>query len=133
MSVSNAIQFPESAAEQIMSPAKPIDVERLSFDVKTVAVIVATAFLVGGANYVFGIPDRKMQTDMQASQAQMQSDIRDMRTRMESQSEVRKLEKELLDAQLAAMKATIENATNRAAALSMSQENSRLQNAQRGR
>lgn len=99
--------------------AKPIDVSRLSLTLPMVAAIVSTAILVSGAQYI--------------SQADLRSDIRDIRTRMESQAEVRKLEKELLDAQLTALKADINNATNRAAALSMAQELSKLQNTQRGR
>ena len=89
------------------------------------AAIAITGFAVGGLQYIVSGSDR-------AAQAQMQSDIRDIRTRMENQTEVRKLEKELLDAQLSSMKAAIENQANRAAALNMAQELSKA-NAQRSR
>lgn len=103
---------------------KSVEAERLTFTLPMVAAMLAaiatTAFAVGALQYWGTSAYREAQT-------QMQSDIRDIRTRMENQVEVRKLEKELLDAQLQAMKSAIDNATNRAAALSMAQENARLQ------
>ncbi len=125
--MSNAIAFPESAAEQIMSPTREerrVNAEQISFPLPMVfamlAAIAVTAFAVGGLQYVLTSSDR-------AVLAQMQSDIRDIHTQMNAQEKIHDLEKQLLDAQLASMKATIESATNRAAALSMSQELSRVQ------
>ncbi len=131
--LSNAIPFSDSPAEAIMSPPREdrrVNAEQISFPLPMVlamvAAIAATAFAVGGVQYLVTSSDR-------ALLSQMQSDIRDIHTQMDAQSKIHELEKQLLDAQLTAMRSAIDNATNRAAALSMSQELSKMQNAQRGR
>ena len=130
----SAIEFmrppvPDSPpAKDTMSPARrSTDLAKTSVPLPMVlwllGAIAITAFAVGGAQYVISGSDR-------VAQAQMQSDIRDIRTRMENQTEVRKLEKELLDAQLASMKSTIESTGLRNAAMAMSTEINR-QNAEK--
>ncbi len=121
--------FPQEVELEMASPRedKSVDASRLSFNFQTVAMIVSTALLVSGLQYVTGASERSAKDDDRKAAAQMQSDIRDIHTQMNSQEKIHDLEKQLLDAQLASMKATIENATNRAAALSMSQELSRQQ------
>ncbi len=128
MSVSDAF-----TAEALMSPSredKSVDASRLSFNFQTVAIIVSTALLMSGLQYITGASERNARDEDRKIQAQMQSDIRDMRTRMENQTEVHKLEKELLDAQLAAMKAAIDASGLRTSAMALSQE---LQKAQKER
>ncbi len=113
-----------------MSPPrdKSFDVESARFSFQTVAIVVATALLVSGLRWVTDAPERTARDNDRAAQTSMQSDIRDMKTRMEAQSEMRKLEKDLLDAQLAAMRVAIDASGLRSSALAMSQE---LQKAQR--
>lgn len=100
-----------------MSPArdKSVEAERLSFTAQTVVAVIVVSFLFGTAQYVFSKPDRDAQT-------QMQSDIRNIGTRMDSSAEVRKLEKELLDQRFNALEAKIDAAGLRNAALNLSQE-----------
>ena len=120
-------EYPSPVTEEsaVSHPsAKTTDISSVTMTLPMVLAIVGTALTVNLVGYIWNAPDRR-------AMVEMQSDIRDMRTRMEGQAEVRKLEKDLLDAQLASMKAAIESQANRGAALNMAQELSKLQNERR--
>lgn len=86
------------------------DAEKLRFNLPMVLYIVGTALAVSGAQYV-------TQAGQRDAQALIQSDIRDIRTQMASQAEMRAKDKENLDLKLSNMKLEVEKSELRKALL----------------
>lgn len=111
--------FPESSADVIMSPprerAEPTpdastDASRLSFPLQLVIMIVSMIIAAYGAAWTAAASNRE-------AQAQMQSDIRNILTRMDAAEERKRLEKDNLDLRLDNMKKDFEQGELRKALL----------------
>lgn len=89
-----------------MSPTreKTVEADNIRFSPQTIWAVIVVAFLFGGAQYMFARPDREAQAAMQASQAQMQSDIRNIGTILAGMSTLRDADQKLLDERFARIK-----------------------------
>jgi hypothetical protein len=87
--------FPIEDAPPMSSPARRVtDVNRLSFQMPTVAAIVIAAIGIAGSQYFF--------------QSGIRSDLRDMRTRLELQAEVDKARNEARTTEIKAFNDRVE-------------------------
>ena len=75
-----------------MSPPKAVDAQSLSFPLPMVlamiACIAATAFAMGAMQYFFQTSDRAATQEAQAAVLKMQSDIRSISERIDSQAKI---------------------------------------------
>ena len=107
----------DAGAEDVTPPreSRSTDVSKLTATLPTVVAIVFTALAVSGAQYV-------AQAGQREAQAEMQSDIRDMRTRMEYEAKLNEKDSILLEQRFQALEAKIETAGLRNAAIAISGE-----------
>ena len=105
----------EDTAVSSTRDTRSTDASKLSFPLQLViAIVVGCVTIVGGQALI----DRGRGD----AQAQIQSDVRDILTRMEYEAKLKGMSDKALDERFDALEAKIESAGLRAAALSMSQE-----------
>lgn len=112
-------EYPSITGADVTPPresrSSDVSVSRLTLTLPMVGIIVGTALSVTGAQYI-------AQAGQREAQAIMQSDIRDMRTRMEYEAKLNEKDSILLEQRFQALEAKIETAGLRNAAISMSGE-----------
>ena len=108
---------PPDGVEDVTPPRedRTRDLAKSHLTLPMVIAVVASALSVTGGQYI-------VQSGQRQAQADMQSDIRDMRTRMEYEAKLNEKDSILLEQRFQALEAKIETAGLRNAAISMSGE-----------